>query len=131
MKIITPFLIVCLFFAQLRAQTVTFNYTGAVQTYTVPPCVSSITVDMMGAAGGNGVDPSSVVMSNGGLGGRLQATFPVSPGDILNIYVGGVGSIGIAGGGPGGFNGGGRGGDGFGYRGGGGGGASDIRLNGT
>ena len=31
-------------------QVATFNYTGTVQTYTVPPCVFSISVDVRGAA---------------------------------------------------------------------------------
>jgi hypothetical protein len=119
--------------AGIFAQTTqNFNYTGSFQTFTIPSCVTSITVDVKGAAGGNGVNPSAQVMSNGGLGGRVQGTISVNPGDVLYIYVGGAGSDGVNNGGPGGFNGGGQGGwrtDG--YRGGGGGGASDIRLNGT
>lgn len=59
----------------------TFNFTGAVQTFTVPPCVTSITVDAYGAQGGG---------SGGGPGGRAQATIPVTPGETLNIYVGGT-----------------------------------------
>ena len=69
----------------LNAQTTTFSYTGAVQTFTVPPCVTTINVDVMGASGAaNG--PTS-----GGLGGRVQATVPVTPGEVLNIYVGQAG----------------------------------------
>lgn len=34
----------------LKAQT--YGYTGAVQTFTVPACVTTITVDMVGASGG-------------------------------------------------------------------------------
>jgi hypothetical protein len=94
-----------------------YSYTGAVQTYTVPPGVSSITVDAQGAAGGAGG-----LGGSGGLGGRLQGTFSVTPGDVLYIYVGGVGGAPTAG-----YNGGGSGAG----SGGGGGGASDIRINGT
>lgn len=69
----------------LQAQTVTFNYTGSVQTFTVPGCVTSITVDVRGGKGG---DNNSYL---GGLGGRVQATVPVTPGEVLNIYVGAAG----------------------------------------
>ena len=133
-RIITSIFTFCSLAAvQAFAQTTqTFNYTGSVQQFTVPSCVTSVTVDLKGAGGGNGVDPSFNAMANGGKGGRVQATITVSPGDILYIYVGGAGGNGVNSGGLPGYNGGGQGGwrtDG--YRGGGGGGASDIRLNGT
>lgn len=67
----------------LRAQT--FGFTGAAQTFTVPACVTTITVDMRGASGGSG--PTAP----GGLGGRVQATLPVIPGEVLQIFVGEVG----------------------------------------
>lgn len=116
-------------------QPVTFSYTGSVQTYTVPPCVTSITVDVYGGEGGQ----SASVPLNGsmptGKGGRVQATMPVNPGDILYIYVGGKGGDATPNvGGVGGYNGGGNGGAYPSYNqsaSGGGGGASDIRLNGT
>jgi hypothetical protein len=96
---------------EFTAQTVqTFNYTGNVQTFTVPACVSQITVDLRGAAGGAGA------YGAGGLGGRLYAVYPVTPGQVLNIYVGGT---------P--YNGGGS----STTYGGAGGGASDIRIGGT
>ena len=69
----------------ITAQTVTFNFTGSVQTYAVPPSVTTINVTVLGAKGGTG--PSAM----GGLGGSVQATIPVTPGEILNIYVGQVG----------------------------------------
>lgn len=92
----------------------TFSYTGSVQTFVVPSGVTSITVDMYGAEGFGAL----------GYGGRLQATHPVTPGEVLQVYVGGAG-------GPttGGFNGGGVPGSNSTY--GGGGGASDIRRGGT
>lgn len=107
----------------LTAQTVTqtFSYTGSVQTFTVPSCVSSITIDCKGAQGGG----------TGGLGGRVQCTLPVNPGDVLNVYVGGQGGPQQSSS-PGGFNGGGSSGPMTTvYPGAGGGGASDIRLNGN
>lgn len=77
-----------------------FDYTGAAQTFTVPPCVTSITVDAYGAEGGTG-SPGIV----GGKGGRATATIPVTPGESLEVYVGGKGITAINA--PGGFNGGG------------------------
>ncbi len=115
------------------AQTTTFSYTGAMQTYVVPPGITQITVDMSGAQGGN-----SQSFNAGGLGGRVQATLNVTPGQTLNIFVGGQGQN--TGGSiadmtaAGGFNGGGTGGfDNFPQvqNGGGGGGATDIRIGGT
>jgi hypothetical protein len=104
--------------------TVTFNYTGSVQTFTVPPCVTSLTIDARGAQGGT---KNACI---GGNGGQVTCTMSVTPGEILNIYVGGAGTNGdnITGVIPGGFNGGGSGYDDTDPWGGaGGGGASDIR----
>jgi len=103
--------------------TQTFNYTGAVQTFTVPEGVTSISVNAYGGAGGN------AYYTTGGRGGQVQATINVTPGEVLNLYIGGQGySHGGSGTRPGGWNGGGSGGSG---RSSGGGGASDIRINGT
>jgi hypothetical protein len=100
------------------SQTTTFNYTGAVQTYTVPSGVSVIQIEAKGAQGGG---------SFGGNGGQAIGTFSVTPGAVLQVYVGGKPSAQL---GAGGFNGGGAvlvlpctGGDGWP-----GGGASDVRT---
>ncbi len=111
----------------VAAQSVTFNYTGAVQTWTIPPCVNSITVDVQGARGGH----SNI--SRGGYGGRVECKLAVTPGSVLNIYVGGQGdtavSVSPTMGGLGGYNGGGNGSWSHSvFAGGGGGGASDIRI---
>ena len=96
-----------------KSQTVTtFSYTGSVQTFTVPPCVSTISVDISGAQGAIGPTYNSV----GGLGGRLTAVYPVTSGQVFYIYVGGQN-----------YNGGGAGAT----YGGVGGGATDIRTGGT
>jgi hypothetical protein len=102
---------------RLRAQPVTFNYTGQVQLYTVPQCVTSLTIDVRGAKGGG---------PNGGNGARVQGTINVTPGQVLQIYVGGAGICGVGNA----FNGGGTGRNaGGGYSPScGGGGASDIRT---
>jgi hypothetical protein len=101
----------------LTAQiTQTFNYTGAVQTFTVPVCVFSISLQVSGSQGGTNAQGLM-----GGLGGIATGILAVTPGDVLNIYVGGIN--GYNGGGtasqPGCFD----------ATGGVGGGASDIRLN--
>jgi len=96
----------------------TFSYTGAVQTWTVPSCVSEVTVEAWGAAGGD----SAVGVGSGGLGGYATGELTVTPGDTLYIYVGGQGDDH----GTGGFNGGGNGGR---KDSAGGGGATDIRTS--
>ncbi len=110
----------------LEAQPTTFNFTGAMQTYTVPSGVTLLALDVVGAQGGNATSNGS----QGGRGGRATAALTVTPGQVLNVFVGGKGvdgnsstSVNKAGG----YNGGGTG-RGFG---GGGGGASDIRIGGT
>ena len=97
----------------------TFSYTGAVQTFTVPCGVSTITIEAWGAQGGT--NATTIV---GGAGGFASGDLAVIEGDVLNIYVGGQN----------GYNGGGNGGVTSGCSSadaGVGGGASDIRLNGS
>ena len=75
------------------AQTSTYNYTGGLQTYTVPAGVTSIAVDVIGAQGGGRqcAYGGAEYQSAGGCGGRVQATVNVTPGHVLNIAVGGGG----------------------------------------
>ena len=120
--------------------TYTFNYTGAVQTWTVPSGVTSVVVTAEGAEGGqNSVETSSIagggfytLPDRAGYGGCVTCTLTVTPGQVLNIYAGGQGAVGTGfAGGAGGYNGGATGGFGYyPYAGGGGGGASDIRIGG-
>ncbi|CAN5358592.1 hypothetical protein BH09BAC5_BH09BAC5_02230 [soil metagenome] len=77
------------FFASLNAQTTTFNYTGGMQTYTVPPGVVLIQLETWGAQGGAGLSGNGNV---GGLGGYAKGNMTVTPGQVLNVYVGGQGS---------------------------------------
>lgn len=110
------------------AKAQTYNYTGAVQTYTVPAGVAQLSVDMQGAEGGN----SSYGYGPAGYGGRVQCVLAVTPGQVLNIYVGGAAptssSVCCVVTSPGGWNGGGNGQY---YYSAGGGGASDIRVGGN
>jgi hypothetical protein len=99
--------------------TETFEYTGLAQTWTVPAGVTSATFDLFGAAGG------AFSTSTPAWGGRATATIPVTPGDTIEVYVGGQGRDVLDGFGAGGFNGGtptGR------MTGGG---ASDVRIGGS
>lgn len=95
----------------VSAQTV-FSYTGAVQTYVVPPGVTSLEIEVFGAQGG------ANWVNNVNYGGYTKGVLNVSPGEILELYVGGQAST-ISGG----FNGGGNG-EGAGK---GGGGGTDVR----
>ena len=83
-----------------RAQVIsqTYNFTGSVQTLTVPSCVSSISFQVTGAQGGT-YSPGG----NPGLGGLVTGVITVTAGQVLNIYVGG--QNGYNGGGLGGVNG--------------------------
>src|SRR5215467_5976437 len=86
--------------------TVTFNFTGGPQMFTVPAGVTSITVDAFGAQGAAGGGATSGAA--GGLGGRATAGLAVTPGQVLQVNVGGTGGP-TAGGTVGGFGGGGAG----------------------
>src|SRR6478609_2563034 len=87
-----------------------FAYTGAAQTYTVPAGVNIVTIECFGAEGATSTGA-------GGKGGQITSTHVVTPGEVLNVYVGGKPSSSAAG-----YNGGAAGG---------GGGGSDVRRSGT
>jgi gliding motility-associated-like protein len=119
-------------FSQLSV-TESFGFTGAVQTWVVPPGVTSIDVDAQGAQGGNGGPTTPGGNGIGGAGGRVQATLDVTPGETLYIYIGGQGQSAVLNTPTGGFNGGGgtQATSDDGRRPGAGGGATDIRIGGT
>ena len=116
-----------------RSQEASFRFTGRVQQFIVPEGVYSLQVEAVGASGGKSCRKGHVYGSPG-LGGKVQVSVDVNPGQKLDIYVGGLGYNGNnASAGVGGYNGGANGG--FineQYTSGGGGGATDIRHgNGT
>ncbi|HVA98882.1 MAG TPA: PKD domain-containing protein, partial [Bacteroidia bacterium] len=80
---------ICALFSNSYAQvTVQYTYTGSVQSFTVPTCVTSIIVKAWGAGGsGGGTDnfPGAV----GGAGAFVQSTFAVTAGQTFTIVVGG------------------------------------------
>lgn len=82
--------------SQAQVTVKQFTTVGKEQ-WTVPACVSSLSLDINGADGGDADE-------RGGGGQTIIATFPVSPGDVLEIVVGesGIGTIGQAASGGGG-----------------------------
>lgn len=112
---------------------VVFDYTGMEQQLVIPGCVSTVTIEALGASGGS----TAIGPGLGGLGGQATGELMVSPGDVLYVYVGqhGADSSGGDAGVPGSFNGGGSGGTSIGGAtqpgGAAGGGASDVRFGGT
>jgi hypothetical protein len=82
-------------------------YTGGVQSWTVPNCITQVTVTMAGAQGGTGGYTGTNPESSGGNGGSVSGVLSVVGGSTLNLYVGGKGTNGSSGGaGIGGYNGG-------------------------
>src|SRR3989338_3015813 len=69
---------------------VTFNYTGSIQTYTVPVGITSINIVAAGAQGGGYVN-------GGGLGAIMAADYVVTPGQTLNVVVGQMGLLQVGG----------------------------------
>lgn len=99
--------------------SVTFTYTGSVQTWEVPPDVTSAVIDCYGAAGG-------AFGESAAQGARIRARIPVIAGETLNVYVGEQPSSPT-----GGWNGGGDGSGLYTAPGAGGGGPSDVRRGTT
>jgi hypothetical protein len=65
------------------AQTVVnFTYIGAIQTWTVPAGVTSLTIQAIGAKGGN------ISSSTPGNGASMKGTFTVTPGQVLSLLAG-------------------------------------------
>lgn len=69
---------------------VRFDYTGSIQTWTVPSGVTKIFVDVVGAQGG------SAGTNVGGKGGKVSGLLTVTPGNVLQITVGGQPTTNIA-----------------------------------
>lgn len=106
-----------------KAQTTqTFTYTGSAQSFTIPTCVSEVTITVHGAQGSDG-NASTSPAGIGGNGAVVTGTYAVSGGDVLNIFIGGAGTLTT-----GGFNGGGVN---VTNQSAGGGGATDVRFNGS
>ncbi len=111
-----------------------FGYTGAKVSCVIPPGVSAVHVVAVGGQGGT-VPSADAMGSGGGLGAIVKSNLAVTPGEILDVYVGGNGGSLATAVNAGGFNGGGAGGEDGDFNqeivaftsGSGGGGASDVR----
>jgi hypothetical protein len=100
-----------------------FTYTGGSQTFTVPLCVTKLTLEVWGAQGGGANCCGGSVQDDGGKGGYSKGELAVQPGEVVHVYVGSKGKTKSSGG----WNGGGQGGE----YGAGGGGGTDVRADGT
>lgn len=63
-------------------ESLTYSFTGGMQTWTVPSDVTMVSFTAYGAQGSNGN------AGGGGLGAIIQGTFTVTPGDTYDILVG-------------------------------------------
>jgi len=80
----------------LFGQAVVYNYTGVVQTYTVPAGVTSINVWIWGAGGAGSDRNGSGNGGSGGSGAFVKGTLAVTPGQVFQIVVGGRGTYSTA-----------------------------------
>lgn len=67
----------------VAANSQRFDYTGAVQTFTVPDNVNEVRITAVGSQGGDHGNGSP------GSGASVAASFNVLPGQVLDVYVGG------------------------------------------
>jgi hypothetical protein len=81
--------------AQAALITSTFNYSGAIESYTVAAGVNSLHIEVYGAEGGNSLG-SNV---SAGLGAFAQASFSVTAGQVFQVLVGRQGTLNGGGGG--------------------------------
>jgi hypothetical protein len=86
--------LLCCVAGAARAQTASFGYTGAVQNYTVPAGMGSVTLQIAGGGGGGGGADENGAGASGGNGATVTGTYLVAPGTVLHIYVGGGGAQG-------------------------------------
>ncbi|MBN2367386.1 hypothetical protein JXC34_00075, partial [Candidatus Woesearchaeota archaeon] len=73
------------------AYKINFTSAGA-DTFTVPAGVTNITVKAWGGGGGGGGGGGNEAGANGAGAGFAQATISVTPGETLDIYIGGGGT---------------------------------------
>ena len=74
--------------------TTTYTYSGAIDTFTVPPGVSSITVTLKGGQGGRGGHDSHGAPIPGGYQGVVTGVIEVTPGEMITVAVGSGGGTG-------------------------------------
>jgi len=74
----------CVPVCNLASGSQNLGQTNSVQTFVVPDCVTSLTIEAFGAQGGKN-NPCS---QQGGRGARMKGTFVVTPGESLSVIVG-------------------------------------------
>ncbi len=72
----------------LNKTKITYTYTGANQTFTVPAGVNWIFVKLWGAGGGAGRIGGWIFGADGGGGGHTKGLFPVTPGSTIILVIG-------------------------------------------
>ena len=60
----------------------------------VPDCITEITVAVLGASGGGGLDETGATVTTGDQGGQTSDVLTVTPGETLTVQVGAQGSNG-------------------------------------
>jgi hypothetical protein len=74
--------------------SITYYASRKPQKFVVPPCATSVTIDAYGGEGGyGGAKTKTVDAALGGKGGEAKGTLAVTPGDILNVFVGSNGVV--------------------------------------
>lgn len=73
--------------------TQNFAYTGAFENFVVPTGITTLTVDLFGAEGGDEYAGTTLK----GKGGRVKCDLTVTAGETLRVYVGGQGGAGASG----------------------------------
>jgi uncharacterized repeat protein (TIGR01451 family) len=71
----------------------TYRIVGS-DTFTAPPGVTSATFTVVGAQGGTYTNPAVGTPHPGGSGGKAQGTLPTTPGESVQVDVGGTGGTG-------------------------------------
>jgi uncharacterized repeat protein (TIGR01451 family) len=77
------------------AQTTTYTYTGAVQSYTVPAGAAGVVIQAAGGGGGGGGSDEDGPGASGGSGATVTGSYTIAAGTPLSIYVGGGGGGGF------------------------------------
>ena len=71
------------------SNSITYNYTGSVQTFVTSSTTTEINVELYGAEGGGNTGDAD---TSGGLGGKITGTLSVTGGTTFYLYVGGIGT---------------------------------------
>jgi uncharacterized repeat protein (TIGR01451 family) len=78
-----------------QAQTSSFGYSGAAQTYTVPAGAVGVLIQASGGGGGGGGSDENGPGASGGSGASVSGSYLIAGGTSLSIYVGGGGGGGF------------------------------------